>query len=242
MEQIRELVEVGRALRSKIGIKVRYPLSSATLVCDKKTEDSIKNLLDLLNEEINVKKISFEKDTSKFMIKSLKPNHSTIGPRFHEKAKDVLNKIEQMNKDKLYEEINKNKKITIELDGKKIILTKDDFQVIETEKEHIARTETEQIILLIDTRLTPELEAEGFAREIVRRIQSMRKELDLDVEDRISTEIKVGKDKETALQKWTDYIKGETRSKKIVFSDKPGGKLVKKWKIDEFEAEIGISK
>ena len=242
MEQIRELVEVGRALRSKIGIKVRYPLSSATLVCDKKTEDSIKNLLDLLNEEINVKKISFEKDTSKFMIKSLKPNHPTIGPRFHEKAKDVLNKIEQMNKDKLYEEINKNKKITIELDGKKIILTKDDFQVIETEKEHIARTETEQIILLIDTRLTPELEAEGFAREIVRRIQSMRKELDLDVEDRISTEIKVGTDKETALQKWTDYIKGETRSKKIVFSDKPGGKLVKKWKIDEFEAEIGISK
>ncbi|MCK5635801.1 MAG: isoleucine--tRNA ligase, partial [Thermoplasmatales archaeon] len=242
MEQIRELVEVGRALRSKIGIKVRYPLNSATLVCDKKIEDSIKSLLDLLNEEINVKKISFEKDTSKFMIKSLKPNHSTIGPRFHQKSKDVLNKIEQMNKDKLYEEINKNKKITIELGGKKISLTKDDFQVIETEKEHIARTETEQIILLIDTRLTPELEAEGFAREIVRRIQSMRKELDLDVLDRISTEIKVGKDKETALQKWKDYIKGETRSKKIVFSDKPCGKLVKKWKIDEFEAEIGISK
>ena len=242
MEQIRELVEVGRALRSKIGIKVRYPLSSATLVCDKKTEDSIKSLLDLLNEEINVKKISFEGDTSKFMIKSLKPNHSTIGPRFHEKAKVVLDKIEQMNKDKLYEEINKNKKITIELDGKKINLSKDDFQVVETEKEHVARTETEQITLLIDTRLTPELEAEGFAREIVRRIQSMRKELDLDVEDRISTEIKVGKDKETALQKWKDYIQGETRSKKIVFSDKPGGKLVKKWKIDEFEAEIGISK
>jgi len=72
MGEIRALVEVGRALRSKIGIKVRYPLNSATLVCDKKTEDSIKNLLDLLNEEINVKKISFERDTSNFMIKSVK--------------------------------------------------------------------------------------------------------------------------------------------------------------------------
>ena len=128
------------------------------------------------------------------------------------------------------------------MDDEKITLTEDDFEIVEKEKEHIALTETEQITLILNTRLTSELKAEGSAREIVRRIQSMRKEIDLDVEDRISTEIKVGKDKETALQKWTDYIKGETRSKKIVFSDKPGGELVKKWKIDEFEAEIGISK
>jgi isoleucyl-tRNA synthetase len=242
MNKIRALVEVGRALRSKNGVKVRYPLSSATLVCDKKVENSIKDLLDLLNEEINVKKISFERDTSKFITKSVKPNHSSIGRRLHEKAKVVLSKIEKMDKNKLYEQLNKNKKIIVELDGEKITLTKDDFEIDETEKEHIARTEIEQITLILDTRLTPELEAEGFAREIVRRIQSMRKELDLDVEDRISTEIKVNKDKKNALQKWDDYIKIETRSKKIIFADKPVGKLVKKWKIDEIEAEIGISK
>jgi uncharacterized protein (DUF1499 family) len=70
----------------------------------------------------------------------------------------------------------------------------------------------------------------------------MRKELDLDVEDKISTEIKVDSERKKALQKWEDYIKGETRSKKITFVDKPTGKLVKKWKIEELEAEIGISK
>ena len=70
----------------------------------------------------------------------------------------------------------------------------------------------------------------------------MRKELDLDVEDRITTQIKVDVDKRTALQKWNDYIKTETRSKVISFTDKPSGELVKKWKIDELEAEIGISK
>ena len=242
MEQIRALVEVGRALRSKIGIKVRYPLSNAILICDKKIEDSITDLLDLLNEEINVKHISFERDTSKFMIKSVKPNHSSIGRRLHKKAKVVLDRIEKMEKNKLYEELNKNKKIVIESDGEKITLTKDDFRIVETEKGHIARTETEDAILLIDTHLTPELEAEGFVREIVRRIQSMRKELDLDVEDKISTEIRVVQDKKTALQRWEDYIKGETRSKKITFVDKPSGKLVKKWKIDELEAVIGIQK
>ena len=242
MKQIRTLVEAGRALRSKIGIKVRYPLSTATLVCDKKTENSINDLLDLLNEEINVKQITFERDTSNFMIKSVKPNPSVIGKRFHDKAKAIFSKIEHIDKNKLYEELDKNKKIIIELDGEKIILTKDDFQIIETEKENIARTEIEKIILLLNTYLSPELESEGFAREIVRRIQSMRKELNLDVEDKIITQIKVNADKKIGLQKWEDYIKDETRSKSIEYVEKPTGKLVKKWDIDEIEAEIGINK
>jgi len=242
MKQIRALVEAGRALRSKIGIKVRYPLNNASLVCDKKVEDSIIGLLDLLSEEINVKHISFERETSKFMTKSVRPIASNIGRRLHEKAKIVLSKIEKMDKNKLYDELNKNKKIIIELEKEKIVLTKDDFEIVQTEKKHIARTETEKIILLLDTHLTSELKAEGFAREIVRRIQSMRKELDLDVEDRITIEIKVDKDNKTALHKWEDYIKVETRSKKIIFTDEPTGKLTKKWKIEEIETEIGIIK
>ena len=96
--------------------------------------------------------------------------------------------------------------------------------------------------LFLDTTLTSELEAEGFAREIIRRIQSMRKELNLDVEDRISTEINVDSEKKTALEKWDSYIKEETRSKTVSFVGKPMGSLVKKWKIDELEAEIGINK
>jgi isoleucyl-tRNA synthetase len=231
MTKIRELVEIGRALRSKIGIKVRYPLKSATLVCDNKTEVLIKNLLDLLNEEINVKNIYFEKDTSKFMVKTLKPNQSII-----------FAKIETMDKDNLYKDIQKNNKIEIKIDNEKIILSKEDFNVVEKEKENIARAEMEGIILFLDTTLNPDLESEGFAREIVRRIQSMRKELDLDVEDKITTEIKVDEEKKTFLVKWQDYIKGETRSNKISFKDKPVGTLVKKWDIDEIQVEIGIGK
>ena len=96
--------------------------------------------------------------------------------------------------------------------------------------------------LFLETTLTPELEAEGFAREIVRRIQSMRKELDLDVEDMISTEINVDSVRKKALQKWEDYIKVETRSKTVVFVDRPTGKLVKKWNIDRIETKIGLHK
>jgi isoleucyl-tRNA synthetase len=242
MEQIRKLVEIGRALRSKTGIKVRCPLHSATIVCSKEIENSLKDLLDLLNEEINVKNISFARDTTQFMTKAVKPNYSRIGPKLKEKAKAFTEKIESLDKSKLYEELVKNKKIVLDLKGEKIQFTKEDFEIVEKEKEHFARDEVEGMILFLDTTLTPELEAEGFAREIVRRIQSMRKELDLNVEDKISTEIKVDSEQKKALKRWEDYIKKETRSKKITYVDKPTGKLVKKWEIDELLIEIGISK
>ena len=96
-----------------------------------------------------------------------------------------------MDKNKIYEELMKHNKIVVKLDGESITLTKKDFEIVEQEKEHIASEKSEDAVLFLDTTLTPELEAEGFAREIVRRIQSMRKELDLDVEDRISTELRI---------------------------------------------------
>ena len=242
MGQIRELVEVGRALRSKIGIKIRYPLSDATIVCSKEIENSIKDLLGLLKEELNVKTISFARDTSQFMTKSVKPIYSHLGPKYKEKAKAIIDALELLDKQEIYEELTKNNEVKITVDNETIKLTDEDFEIVENEKEHVARADAEDATLFLNTILTPELEAEGFVREIIRRIQSMRKELDLDVEDRISAEINVGSEKKTALQKWEDYIKGETRSKTVSFVEKPAGKLVKKWKIDELDAEIGISK
>jgi isoleucyl-tRNA synthetase len=242
MQQIRELVEVGRALRSKIGIKVRYPLKVATIVCSEKIQNSIKDLLDLLREELNVKTILFAQDADQFMTKAVKPNHSHLGPKYKGKAKDIVNAIESSDTHELYEKLMKDNEVTVTLDEEIIKLTIEDFEVVESEKEHIAKADAQDMTLFLDTTLTPELEAEGFAREIIRRIQSMRKELNLDVEDRIATKIKVCSEKKTALRKWEGYIKEETRSKTVSFVEKPIGSLVKKWKIDELEAEIGISK
>lgn len=242
MQQIRELVEVGRALRSKIGIKVRYPLKVATIVCSEKIQNSIKDLLDLLREELNVKTILFAQDADQFMTKAVKPNHSHLGPKYKGKAKDIVNAIKSSDTHELYEKLMKDNEVTVTLDEKIIKLTIEDFEVVESEKEHIAKADAQDMTLFLDTTLTPELEAEGFAREIIRRIQSMRKELNLDVEDRIATKIKVCSEKKTALRKWEGYIKEETRSKTVSFVEKPAGSLVKKWKIDELEAEIGISK
>ena len=242
MDETINLVEVGRALRSKIGIKVRYPLEEAAIVCTKEIENTIVDLIDLLKEELNVKKVIFERNSNKFITKSLKPNHSKLGPKFKEKARDIVQNIETLDKQKLFEDLKKNKKMDLTIKNEKIKLTLEDFETFESVKEHYAKTETQDIVLFINTTMNLELEAEGLTREIIRRIQSMRKELDLDVEDKIITEINIDNNKNLALEKWHDYIKEETRSKEINFVDNPKGKLVKEWKIDDLKARIGISK
>jgi len=241
MQQIRDLVEVGRALRSKIGIKVRYPLSEAILICSKETEDSIKGLVELLREEINVKEIKYQQNTDGFMDKELKPNFAVIGPRFKEKAGIVSKVLETLDKHKLYQEILEKGSYNVDIDGEEISLNIDDFEVVEKEKEGIARTETGGIIILMNTILTDELKAEGFCREVVRRIQSMRKELDLDVEQEIEIIIHLNEDNKKMLDSWIGYVKEETRSKDIQFSSKQEGSLVKTWKIDDDEISIAIS-
>jgi isoleucyl-tRNA synthetase len=242
MNQIRALVESGRALRSKINIKGRYPLQSASIVCSKKIEKSIKPLLDLLKEELNVKTITFAQDTIGFMTKTAKPNHAHLGPKYKEKAKSIVQVLTSQDAHQLYEQLQKKKEIILIVGAEKIRLTAEDFEIVEHEKEHYAKATIQDIILFLDTTLTPMLEAEGLTREIIRRIQSMRKELNLHVEERIQTEIALDKLKTTALQDWIDHIKEETRSNTVSFVNKPTGILLKKWMIDELDVNIGIRK
>ncbi|RLF42439.1 MAG: isoleucine--tRNA ligase [Thermoplasmata archaeon] len=242
MERIRDLVEVGRALRAKIGIKVRYPLREATLVCTKEVENSIKDLLDLLIEEINVKNIRFDRNKDKFVIKQVKPKYSILGPKLKDKMKQVSKILEEMDKTSLYNKLMKEKEISIEINGETINLAIDDFDIVEQEKENIAITETKDVILLLDTMLTPELEAEGFAREVIRRIQSMRKELNLNVDDKIKVEVEIADDRrEDMIKQWKDYIAEETRAEKFNIVSTPKGSLVKKWDIDDVIVSVGIT-
>lgn len=242
MEEIRMLVEAGRALRSKIGIKGRQPLPFASLVCSRKQEQETKPLLDLLKEELNVKAISYARNTSDFMTKTVKPNYSHLGPKYKEKAKTIAQKLGTMDKHTLYAQLAKKKEIILSVGTEQVRLTKEDFSVVEQEKEHIAKATVGDIILFLDTTVTPELEVEGLARELIRRIQSMRKEMNLHVEDRIVTEIALEETKKTVLHDWAEHIKEETRSSTVSFVATPKGTLVRTWTIDDLAVDIGIRK
>jgi isoleucyl-tRNA synthetase len=242
MNQIRALVESGRALRSKINIKGRYPLQSASIICSKKIEKSTKPLLDLLKEELNVKTITYAQNTTAFMTKNVKPDYAHLGPKYKEKAKRIVQVLNTQDAHQLYQQLQKKKEVMLNVGAEKIRLTAEDFEIVEQEKEQFAKATVKDIILFLDITLTPQLEAEGLTREIIRRIQSMRKELNLNVEDHIQTEIALDISKTTALQDWMDHIKEETRSKTVSFVDKPTGILLKKWMIDDLAVDIGIRK
>ncbi|PNX48887.1 MAG: isoleucine--tRNA ligase [Thermoplasmata archaeon M11B2D] len=240
MEHIRALVEAGRALRSKGNIKGRQPLPSAAIVCSAEIETLTQSLLELMKEELNVKTIGYEHDTTLFMTKTLKPKVSHLGPKYKQKAKDIVQMLETQDMHRLYQQLMNQNEIVLPVGSEEIRLTIDDFEVVEEVKNHYAKAIVEDMTLFIDTTVTVELEAEGLAREFIRRIQSMRKELNLAVEDRIVTEIAFDKKKRISLERWKDHIKEETRSKAVTFVDKPTGMLLKQWVIDDVKVDIGI--
>lgn len=242
MEQIRALVESGRALRSKINIKGRHPLPAATIVCSKEVEQSTKPLLELIKEELNVKNVTYARDPAEFLVKTVKPKYSHLGPKYKEKAKHITQALETQDPHLLYEQLQKKKEVILVVDDGKIRLTSDDFDIVEHEKPQFTKATVEDVTLFLDTTITPALEAEGLARELIRRIQSMRKEVNLAVEDRIITEIAFDLTKQAALEAWKEHIKEETRSKSVSFVDTPTGVLRKKWMIDELSVDIGIRK
>ena len=226
MDIVRKIAEEARALRAKKGIKLRYPLKEAIIVAN----ESVEEFADLLKEEINVKKIVFADDISHYMEKIVKPNYATIGKKYREKAKEVAMAIENA----MLEELEKG---MVTVDGCKI--EKEDYIIELKEKEGYVVGKENEIVIALNIMQTPELLAEGFAREIIRRIQEMRKELDLEMEERIIVEMNIDREK---LGNWEEYVKNETRSKDIKYKATPEGDFVKEWKIEGEKILIGIKK
>ena len=227
MDKIRNLTEMTRSLRAKKGIKLRYPLSKAVVV----TDEDISELADLLKEEINVKNVEFSDSISPFIEKIVKPNYSSLGPKFKDKAGKAAAMIGRLPPDGV-------EGAKIEIDGKEYEVSEEDYMLEEKEKEGFAIVESNGESVVLCTEQTPELIAEGFSREIVRRVQEMRKDMELNMEDVIVSSISTNRER---VKGWEDYIKSETRSRDLIFGS-VSGDLVREWNIDGEKITIGIKK
>ncbi len=223
MEKVRKIVEEARAIRAKKGIKLRYPLKEIIIVGEK-----LEEFEDIIKDEINVKNVIFAENEERFMEKVAKPNYSKLGKKFKEKTKEVA---------KIIESTPINELIGKEIYGMEI--EEDDFIIELKEKEGYAVGKIDEYILALNIVQTPELLREGFAREIVRRIQEMRKELNLEMEEKIKVEISIDKNR---LGEWEDYVKRETRSEEIAYKENPEGDYIKEWKIGDEKIRIGIKR
>ena len=209
MDLVRDLISLGRNAREVAKIKVRQPISE--IVLDGKVEDIIGNLQELIKEELNVKEIHFEEDLSKYMNFIIKPNFKEAGKLFGPRMKDYTNFLNNLSNEDYNKIINHE---TIKFEEFDIDDNLVDIRIESKEGFDVASEGNNFIIL--NTTLTDDLIKEGIARELVSKVQNLRKEKDFDIADRINLFYNGDSYFEEVLSDYNDYIKKETLSLDII--------------------------
>jgi isoleucyl-tRNA synthetase len=218
MDLVRLLVALGRGAREKEKIKVRQPLRS-TLV-DGKYESLISDLTPLIMEELNVKEVVFEKELDKFMDYSVKPNFKTAGPVLGPKIKAFAAALQNAEPIKLIGELEKNGEAGVMAGGEPLHIQKDFVEIKISAKEGFSAAMENEVFIILDTTITPELMQEGFAREVISKVQQLRKQKDFEMMDNIKIYLKADKEVEEAVNKHKEYIMKETLA--VSITDKGG--------------------
>ena len=211
MDLVRDLITLGRNARENSKIKVRQPISEVIL--DGKNEKLIGDLTNLIEEELNVKKVTFTPDLVKYMTLEIKPNFKVCGKMFGKNINEYAKALLELNQDDI-NNLSKGNSITIKFMDEDLEVTSDMVDIRVNSKEGYDAAYLNDNFIVIDTTLTEDLILEGVAREIVSKVQNLRKEADFEVENRIN--LYYDGDLDDVLAKYSDYIKKETLSLDII--------------------------
>ncbi|WIF95398.1 isoleucine--tRNA ligase [Caminicella sporogenes] len=208
MDLVRDLVGLGRAARESVKIKVRQPI--AKVMIDGKYEQIISDLVPLIKEELNVKEVVFAKDLKEFMNFSLKPNFREAGPKLGAKIKLFGKALAELDGSKVAPKIEAGESVTVNLDGEDIEVTKDLVQITISAKEGFTVEMANNLFVILDTTLTPELINEGYAREFISKVQQMRKNNGYEMMDNIKIFFDGDDEIANAVEIHKKYIMEET--------------------------------
>ncbi|MFQ5633071.1 MAG: DUF5915 domain-containing protein, partial [bacterium] len=241
MDLVRSVVSTGHALRNDAKVRVRQPLSRLILVTKNEKEISqVNQMLELIQEELNIKKIDFAEQTDALMVKKAEPQFKKLGPKF---GKDV-NKVAGLIKNLSAEQIailETNSRIELSNEADEIEIALDDVKIVAEGAGNLVVSLDGNLPVALDTKLDNKLIAEGVAREIVNRIQNMRKEAGYAVVDRIEVSVQGSKRLAKMIGRQEGYIKHETLAQSIL-PEIDGFDLKKEWKIDKNTINIAIRK
>jgi len=209
------IVGLARAARSSHNLKTRQPLPSMVLVFAAEVfgidvKGHVERVRELILDEVNVKELRWAERRSDFVRHEVKPNFRVLGKRLGPKMKAVQAALAAADGDALAEALEREGRFSIDVGGESIDLGSADVEVRLVEKEGMATAGDRELLVVLDTQLTPELVAEGRARELVNRIQSARKDAGLDYADRIRVRYRAHPELESVLASHRDWIAGET--------------------------------
>ncbi len=219
MDTVRDLISLGRKIREDVKIKVRVPISEVIL--DKKLKKVIGDLTDLIKEELNVKEIRFENNLETYINYEVKPNFKVCGKLFGSNIKDLTEYLKKLTIEDI-NKVNEGKTLNITLNDKEYELTNEMLDIRVNSKEGYNTGISNNLFIILNTTLTEELKNEGIARELISKVQQLRKAKDFNITDRIyiyyySTENLLEK-----LNDFLDFIKKETLCDSLISEKKTG--------------------
>ncbi len=237
MDEVLKAVVMGRAARNAANIKNRQPIAQMYIKADHALSEFY---VKIIEDELNVKKVAFSDDVRAFTSYSFKPQLKTVGPKYGKLLGQIRQALAGIDGSAAMDTLNESGALTFDFGGQEVVLTRDDLLIDVSQKDGYVTEEDNYLTVVLDTNLTPELVEEGFVREIISKIQTMRKEAGFEVMDHIAV-YQDDNDRIAGLLKANaDEIKAEVMADTI-FLGRMGG-YAKEWSINGEKVMLGVEK
>ena len=237
MKVAQQITSMVLALRRKVNIKVRQPLAKIMIpAVDDEQKKHIRAVADLIKNEVNVKELSFVEDSG-FLVKKVKCNFRVMGKKFGKLMKSVAAKINRLSQEEI-SSLEKNGSISFDIDGQPVTIEAADVEIISEDIPGWLVSNEGNLTVALEVKLTPELKKEGTARELINRIQNLRKESGLEITDRIKLTIAPHEETNAAVEAFGDLIKSQVLANSITVAENNGTGV----DMDKYKVNIKVEK
>ncbi|WP_077611654.1 isoleucine--tRNA ligase [Clostridium sp. Marseille-P2415] len=237
MDEVLKIVVMGRAARNTANLKNRQPIGQMFV----KAPHALPVFYqEIIEEELNVKKVVFTDDVRDFTSYSFKPQLKTVGPKYGKQLGSIKKALGEINGNEAMDTLNEKGALTFLFDGTEVVLTREDLLIDTAQIEGYVSEGDNTITVVLDTNLTTELVEEGFVRELISKIQTMRKEAGFEVTDHILVSCRDNEKITDILKAHEEDVKGEVLAESIAFERTAG--YVKEWNINGENVTLGVEK
>ena len=237
MDEVLDIIVLGRAARNEANIKNRQPIADMYVKSNNVLD---KFYTDIIKDELNVKQVSFRDDVEDFVNYTFKPQLKTVGPKYGKQLGKIKEALAHLDGPAAMKKLKSDGALEFDLGGEKISLTMDDLLIETAKSENFVSQEDNQVTVVLDIRLTPELIEEGFVREVISKVQTMRKEAGFEVTDHIILSQSDNDKLAEIIKANVDQVKSETLADDIVFGSVSG--YNKHWNLNGESVLLGVEK
>ncbi|MCC6955591.1 MAG: isoleucine--tRNA ligase [Anaerolineales bacterium] len=241
MEVARQVASLGLAARNSAGLKVRQPLARALAYAGGR-QSLRAELVEIVTDELNVKQFEFVQQASELVEYQALPDNKLLGPRFGAAFPRLRQALQAADPNAIAARVLGGEPVSLEVDGETVQLSAEEVLVQTRPAAGLAVASDRQVTVAVDAQVTPELRLEGQAREVVRRIQAMRKEAGFDISDRITTYYQAGGEFGRVFRDWAAYIQAETLSSALVEGPAPDTAYCETHNLEGEELVIGLTR